>query len=60
MDTIGGTCSAYGEMGNSYSISVGKAEGNRQLGRSRRSWRDNVRTEFWEIGWEYVGWMCLA
>jgi hypothetical protein len=43
-----------GGMRNSYSISVGKPEGKRQLGRPKRRWEDNVRMDLREIGWEGV------
>jgi hypothetical protein len=32
----------------------------RALGRPRRRWEDNIRTNRREIGWEGVGWMRLA
>jgi hypothetical protein len=34
---------------------VGKAEGKRPLGRTRRRWEENIR----KIGWEGVDWMHL-
>jgi hypothetical protein len=43
-----------------YSILVGKPEGKRPLGRSRCTWKDNIRMELMEIGWEGVGWIQLA
>ncbi|KDR21941.1 hypothetical protein L798_00493, partial [Zootermopsis nevadensis] len=33
-------------------VLVGKPEGKRPLGRSRRRWEDNVRRDLWEIGVE--------
>jgi hypothetical protein len=36
---MGGACN---EMENAYKILVGKTEGKRQLGRSRRRWEDNI------------------
>jgi hypothetical protein len=30
---------------------VGKPEGKRPLGRLRRSWVDNIKMDFREIGW---------
>jgi hypothetical protein len=42
----GGACSAHGEMRNAYIVFVGKPEGKRPLGRSRRSWGDNIKTDF--------------
>jgi hypothetical protein len=37
----GGHLARVGEMRNAYSISVGKCEGKRSLGRSRRKWEDD-------------------
>jgi hypothetical protein len=39
---------------------VGKPEGKRPLGRSRRRWEDNIRMDLREIGWEGVDWKHLA
>jgi hypothetical protein len=37
------------EIRSGYSILVGKSEGKRPLGRSRRSWEDNIKMGFKEI-----------
>jgi hypothetical protein len=34
-------------------------EGKRSLGRPRHRWEDNIRTDFWDIGWESVDWKHL-
>jgi hypothetical protein len=39
-----------------YNILVGRPEGRRPLGRSRRRWEDNIR----EIGFGDVDWIHLA
>jgi hypothetical protein len=39
---------------------VGKPEGKRSLGRPRRRWFNNIKTEFKEIGWEGMEWIHLA
>jgi hypothetical protein len=49
-----------GEMRNGYSILVGKPEGKRPLGGSRRRWEDNIRIVLREIGWECVDWIYLT
>jgi hypothetical protein len=49
-----------GGMGERGSISVGKPQGKRKLGRPRRSWEDNIRMYLKEIEWECVDWMHLA
>jgi hypothetical protein len=40
-----------GGKGNTYRILVGKPEGKRPLGRPRRRWMDNIKTDLREIGW---------
>jgi hypothetical protein len=42
---MGGACSADGEERGVYSVSVGKPEGKRPLGRPRRRWEDNIRID---------------
>jgi hypothetical protein len=49
-----------GEKRNVYSLLVGKPEGNRPLGRPRRSWIDNVKMYLLEIGLNVVDWIGLA
>jgi hypothetical protein len=34
-----------------YSVSVGKSEGKRPLGRPRRRWEDNIKVDLQEVGW---------
>jgi hypothetical protein len=48
---MGGTCSAYGEGRVVYRVSVGKAEGKKPLGRSRRRWDDNIKADLQEVGY---------
>jgi hypothetical protein len=43
-----------------YRILVAKPEGKRALGRSRRSWRNNIRTNLRGIVWDIVDWIHLA
>jgi hypothetical protein len=57
---MGGACSTHGKEKNAYNILVGKLEGKRSLGRSRRRWEDNIRIDLREIGWEGIAWMHLA
>jgi hypothetical protein len=40
---MGGPCSTNGEKRNAYRLLVGKPEGKRPLGRSRRRWVYNTR-----------------
>jgi hypothetical protein len=39
---------------------VGKPEGRRPLGRSRRRRLDNIRMDLAEVGWGDVDWIGLA
>jgi hypothetical protein len=39
---------------------VGKPEGKRPLGRTRRRWADNIKIHLREIGWDGMDWMDLA
>jgi len=38
----------------------GKPEGNRPFERLRCSWKDNIRMDLRETGWEVVDWVHLA
>jgi hypothetical protein len=44
-------CSTNGEKRNTYRILMGKPEGKRSLGRSRRRWVDNIKMDLRDIGW---------
>jgi hypothetical protein len=49
-----------GEKRNAYTILVGKSEGRRPLGRSRRRWVDNIKMDLREIRWYGMDWIDLA
>jgi hypothetical protein len=49
-----------GEKRNMYRLLVGKPEGKRPLGRPRRSWINNIKMDFLEIGLSVVVWIGLA
>ena len=52
---MGGECSAYGGGERRvYRILVGKSEGKRPLGRPKRRWEDNIKTDLQEV--ECGGW----
>jgi len=43
-----------------YRVLVVKLEGRRPLGRPRRRWVDNIRTDLQELGCRYMDWIGLA
>ena len=53
-------CSFVGEERGVYRVLVGKPEGKRPLGRPRRRWVDNIRTDLQEVGCGYMDWIGLA
>ena len=57
---MGWACGAYGWGGGVYRVLVGKPEGRRPLGRPRRRWVDNIRTDLQEVGCGYMDWIGLA
>ena len=57
---MGGACSAYGEGRDEYRVVVGKPEGRRLLGRSKRGWEDNIKMDLQEVGCGSMDWIELA
>jgi len=55
-----GHVARMGEEREVYRVLVGKLEGRRPLGRPRRRWVDNIRTDLQEVGCGCVDWMGLA
>jgi hypothetical protein len=49
-----------GEKRNAYRLLVGKLEGQRPLGRLRRTWVNNIKIDLLEIVWGGVDWIGLA
>jgi hypothetical protein len=49
-----------GAKRNAYRILVGKPEGKRPLGRTRRSLVYNIKIDAREIGWDGMDWIDLA
>ena len=43
-----------------YRVLVGKPEGKRTLGTTRRRWVDNIRMDLKEVGCGYMDWVGLA
>ena len=57
---MGGTCSTYGKRKGVHRVLVGKPEGKRPLGRSRRRWQDNIKMDLQEVGCEGTDWIDLV
>jgi hypothetical protein len=49
-----------GEGKGVYGVLVGRPEGNRPLGRTRRRWEDNIKMDLREIGIDVANWIRLA
>ena len=55
-----GHVARMGEERGVYRVFVGKSKGRRPLGRPRRRWVDNIRTDLQEVGCGYMDWIGLA
>ena len=55
-----GHVARIGEEGGVYRVLEGKPEGKRPLGRPRRRWVYNIRTDLQEVGCGYMDWIGLA
>jgi hypothetical protein len=51
---------AHRDMRNAYRICIGKPERKMPFERPRYRWKDNMRMEVREIGWEGVDWIHVA
>jgi hypothetical protein len=52
-------CNTNGEKRNAYRM-VGKPEMKRPMGRTRRSWVNNIKMDLGEIRWDDVNWIDMA
>ena len=57
---MGGAYSMYGVRRDVYRVLVGKPEGKRPLGRPRRRWEENIKTDLQEVGCGGMDWIELA
>jgi len=57
---MGGACSVCGGEERRIQGLVGKPEGKRPLGRSRRRWKDNINMDLQEVGCGNKDWIELA
>jgi hypothetical protein len=48
------------EMRNAYNILVGNLKGRDNSQETRSRWKDNIRVDLREIGWEGVNWIHLV
>jgi hypothetical protein len=55
----GTTCSTHGGEGECTQVLVGKQEGKRPLEGHPR-WKNNIKTNLREVGWDYMDWIYLA
>ncbi|KAJ4436735.1 hypothetical protein ANN_16867 [Periplaneta americana] len=55
-----GHVARMGESRNVYRVLVGRPEGKRPLGRPRRRWEDNIKTDLREVGYDGRDWINLA
>ena len=55
-----GHAAGTGEERGVHRVRVGKPEGKRPLGRSRRRWEDNIKMDLQEVGGGCGDWMELA
>jgi hypothetical protein len=55
-----GHVARMGEARGAYNNLVGRPEGRRPLGRSRRRWEDNIKMDLMEIGFGDVNWIQWA
>jgi len=53
-------CSTYGERRGVHTVSVGKSQGKRPLGRPRRRWRNYIKMDFQEVVCGVTDWIHLG
>jgi hypothetical protein len=59
-DEVGWTCGTHGRGRGAYRVSVGRPEGKRPPGRTRRMWEDNIKMDLGEIGNDGSNWIRLV
>jgi hypothetical protein len=57
---VGWTCNTHGSGEKCHRVLIGRPEGKRPLGRSRRRWENNIKMELREIGIIETNWIQLA
>jgi hypothetical protein len=57
---LAGHVACMSERRGAYRALVGKLEGMRPLGRTRRRWEDNIKMHLPEVGWGGIDWIDVA
>jgi hypothetical protein len=57
---MGGACRTDGEGRGIYRVLAGKSEGMGRLGKLRRRWEDNIKTDLQQLGCGCMDWIELA
>ena len=57
---MGGHVALMGEGRGVHRVLVGKPEGKRPLGRPRRRWENNIKTDLQEVGCTSMDWIELT
>jgi len=57
---MGGHVARMGKGRGVHRVLVGKPEGKRPLGSSRRRWENNIKMDYQEVGGGFGDWMELA
>jgi hypothetical protein len=57
---VGGTCGTHGGGRSIYRFLIEKPEGKKPLGRPRRRWDDNIKTDLREMAIDGTNWIRLA
>ena len=55
-----GHVARVGDRSGVYRVLVGKPDGKRPRGRSRRRWEDNIKMDLQEVGFGGMDWIELA
>jgi len=55
-----GHVARVGDRSGVYRVLVGKPDGKRPRGKSRRRWEDNIKMDLQEVGFGGMDWMELA
>jgi hypothetical protein len=57
---VSGTCGTHDKIKGVYGVLVGRPEGKRPLGITKRRWEDNITMDLQEIGIDGANWIRLA